>query len=258
MTRRAFLTMVAAVPALRAASWEDHAFPDWTPEIVDRLLTDSPWAHPVTVPFEFQPSAKEPTSEFSFNQFQFPGSTSPPWGIPGVGWPGGGRRTDPNSRIPVPSRPGSGTGYPSVRTEVYLTVRWSSALPIRQALALERWGRRGLETPEAVEFLNRSEPDYVIEVFGLPASIAAQGTKDLQKDLVKTARLLWKGGRTLKAVGTEVPEYGEHLSAELRFKRSEAVTPDQGIVEFRAETGPMKIATKFKLDAMTYEGRLKL
>jgi hypothetical protein len=256
MTRRAFLSVIAVAPVLRAASWEGHAFPNWTPEIVDQLLTDSPWAHPVTVPFEFQPSANRTPAEFSFNQFQFPGSTSPPWGIPGGGWPGG-RRTDPNTRIPVPSRPGSGTGYPSVRAEVYLTIRWSSALPIRRALALERWGQRGLETPDAVEFLNREEPDYVIEIFGLPASLASQGAKPLEKDLAKTARLVWKG-QMLKPIGVEVPEYGEHLSAELRFKRSDAITPDQGIVEFRAETGPMKIATKFKLSAMTYEGRLEL
>jgi hypothetical protein len=255
MTRRTFLTLAAVAPVLRAASWEDHAFPDWTPEIVDKLLTDSPWAHPVSVPFEFQPSAQEPSSEFSFNQFQFPGSTRRPSGIPGIGWPGG-RRTDP-TRIPVPSGRGSETKYPSVRAEAYLTVRWSSALPIRQALALERWGKRGLETPEAVEFLSAEEPNYVIEIFGLPASIASQGTKPLERGFTKTGRLLSKGS-LLKPIGVEVPEYGGHLSAELRFRRSDAIAADEGIVEFVAEGGPMKIATKFKLGNMSYQGRLEL
>ncbi len=256
MTRRTFLTMLAAAPVLRAASWEDHAFPNWTPEIVDRLLTDSPWAHPVSVLFEFQPAAKESPSEFSLNRFQFPGSTRLPSGIPGVGWPGS-RRTDPSPRIPVPSGPGSGTRYPSVRTEVYLTVRWSSALPIRQALALERWGKGGLETPEAVEFLNQEEPDYIIEIFGLPASLAAQSVKPLEKDFARTARLTSKG-RTLKPASVEVPEHGAHLSAELRFRRADAITLDQGVVDFLAETGSMKIATKFRLNSMTYQGALQL
>jgi hypothetical protein len=251
MTRRFFLTLVGAAPLMVAESWEQDSFPNWTQDFVDKLLTDSPWAKPVTVAFEFQPAPKQLQSDFF--QIGLPGGPGWPTRIPGTGWPGGGRTRGP--RTPAP---GQGGENPSVRTEVYLTIRWSSALPIRQALALERWGRDGLQNPKAVEFLNHQEPDYVVEIFGLPAIMVPRGTRRLEEQLAKTATLFLKGHRPMQAASAEVPEYGEHLLATLRFPRFEAITADDGIMEFQASAGPMKIEKKFKLKPMVYRGRLEL
>ena len=108
MQRRHFLALLGAAPLAAADFWEKQPFPHWTPVEVEKLLTDSPWSREVHCRFEYTPPGRRLTSEFQ------------------IGFPRG--------------RSG-GSGTPSVRTEVYLTVRWSSALPIRQALALQEAGR---------------------------------------------------------------------------------------------------------------------
>ena len=248
MTRRTLLALLGTAPLLRAEPWEKQPFPNWTADVVHQLLTDSPWAHPVDVPFEFRPAPGGMLPSLSRSwQIGVPPS------VPD--WPG---RRSPRTTKPGPTTPtGGGRRYP-VRAEVYLTVRWSSALPIRQALALERWGRRGVDQPEAVAFLNEPPSDYVIEIFGMPARLGAEGTKNLERDLKKTARLLLKGRRPIEPLTVEVPEHGEHLSAELHFPRLEPVSADMGDLQFHAAAGGLEIESKFKLKAMVYDGRLEL
>lgn len=245
--------MLGAAPLAAAGSWDQSSFPNWTRDVVERLLTDSPWAKPVSVRFEFQPLPERLRSDFS--DVGLPGGIGLPTGIPGIGWPGG-PGTGRNPRVPGqgPER-GGGSSVPA---EVYLTIRWSSALPIRQAIALDRWGRDGLDDPEAVRFLNREEPDYVLEIFGIPVIMAPQGARRLEAELLSTAGLFVKGRSPIRATSAHVPELGEHLSAELRFPRLDPISIDDGTVEFTAEAGPMNIAKKFKLKPMVYRGRLEL
>jgi hypothetical protein len=248
MTRRALLALLGTAPFLRAEPWEKQPFPNWTADLVDQLLTDSPWAHAVSVAVEFQPTPNGALPELSRSlQIGVPPS------VPD--WPG---RRSPRPTSPGPTTPtGGGPRYP-VRAEVYLTVRWSSSLPIRQALALERWGRRGLDQPEALALLNQPPSDLVVEIFGLPARLGAEGTKNLEKNLKKTTRLFSKGLRPIEPRTVEVPAYGEHLSAELHFPRPESISEDMGNLEFHAAAGGLEIESKFKLKAMVYEGRLEL
>jgi hypothetical protein len=80
----------------------------------------------------------------------------------------------------------------------------------------------------------------------------------LEEGLAKTASLLLKARAPIRASEVHVPEYGNHLSAEMHYPRIEAITPDDGTLEFAAEAGPVKIAHGFKLKAMVYQGRLAL
>lgn len=244
------MALAGSALVARAAPWDEYPFREWSDKVVDKLLTDSPWAHGLTVSFEFQPARDELRSDLL--QIGLP-PTSPLPRVPGIGWPGGQRR----DRFPSPGGPSPG-GYPSVRTEAYLTVRWSSALPVRQALALEQWGRRGLETKAAVEFLEREQTEYIIEIFGLPGVLAKNGTKRMEEGLAKSATLRVKGLEPIKPTSAYVPGYGEHLSAELRFPRPESIDGDMGQIELEAQTGPVEIQTKFKLKDMVYQGRLEL
>jgi hypothetical protein len=236
-----------------AESWDQHPFPNWSRDLVDRLLTDSPWAKPVTLPFHFQPPPERSRSDS--NDAGIPASVGLLAGIRGIGSPGSQRsgrepRTAGQDQTP--------DGNPRVRTEVCLTIRWSSALPIRQALALERWMREGLEHPKAIEFLDCEEPDYVVEILGFPVQLVPQGTRRLEAELLQTAGVLLKGHGPIQATSAYVPQHGEHLSAELRFPRRDPIRADDGTLEFAAQAWPMKIQQKFKLKAMIYRGRLEL
>jgi hypothetical protein len=116
------------------------------------------------------------------------------------------RNADRHSRIDLAQANGGGA-----KAEIYLTTRWSSALPIRSALALREFGAEGLQSEKAVEFLNRQEPDYVVEVAGFLTTVIRQGAKQFAAGLLDSARLSVGGRRAIRATASYVPEHGMHL-----------------------------------------------
>ena len=253
MQRRAFLVSLAAVPAAFSKDWERPQFPDWSREFTDQLLTDSPWAKPVTAPFVLPPSSAP--FQTSFSQIGIPGGIGLPR-IPGVGFPGGSDR-----RFPIPGGGGSGgdgRSSGSVKTEAYLTVRWSSALPIRQALALAEFGKAGIDRDQAKEEIETTPKEYLIHIAGIPTVLAPENTSGIEKKLLKTATLSVKGRRSVHATSVEVPEHGTHLMAAVRFPRFENLTAPEGVIELQAEAGPIKVQAQYKLKAMVYRGNLEL
>lgn len=256
MTRRELLAAWAAAPLL-AQEWDQPVFPDWPRAHIDKVLTDSPWAHQKTVSFIQPVRERDPEKEFSFSQIGLPGGIGLPRRggspLPGGTWPGGsGRGTGSGS--------GRGGSQPSggFRTEAYLTVRWSSALPVRQALVLTEFGKRGFQDPKAQEILDAVPNQYVVDVAGFPAILFSRNVKTLEADLAKTARLYLKGRKPLSPLAVEVPEQGMHLSANLRFPRWDNLTESEGTVEFTAQPGTLKIQVPFKLKPMNYRGKLEM
>lgn len=237
MHRRVFLASITG--AAFAKNWDQPAYPNWSREFVDKMLTDSPWAHPLTAPFILPNAAP---FQSSFSQIGLPGGIGLPR-IPGVGLPRGSDR-----RFPIPTGRGDGRTSTGVKTEAYLIIRWSSALPIRQALAIEE--RTGEVAPPS--------KDYLIHIAGIPTVLASESTAPIEKKLLKTATLSIRGRRSLHATNVEIPEHGTHLMATLHFPRFEDLTTTDGIIEIQAEAGPIKIQHQFKLKPMVYHGNLEL
>jgi hypothetical protein len=243
--------MATIAGALAAREWDKRGFPDWDRDLAEKILTDSPWARSVTSRFEYQaPPLDRMVS--SFDQIGWPGGG----GIP-TPWPGG-------SRLP---RPGSGTGTPqtrlpgpapAVKTEAYLTVRVSSALPVRQALALTEFSKLGLETAGARKILEGEPGMLRIDIFGLPHMLAPDGAAKLAAMIRETAVLQVKGKRPLRALTVDIPEHGFHLAASLRFPRFAELEPGDGTLELTTEAGIAPVRAKFALKDMVYEGRLAL
>ena len=246
MTRRLFLTASSLTP-LAARNWDRATFPEWSESHVDKLLTDSPWARPLTLPFRFSAPATRP---FAISEFYQIGE---PLGFP-KGWPTGGSSPNTGTRSP---RIDDGNA-PPVATEIYLTTRWASALPMRQALALLEFGKSGLNSPRAVERLQTDPKEYVIEVAGFPVGMIPQGVRRFEAAMMASASLLVKGRKPLRPASASVPEHGNHLTATLRFPRLENLSEEDGLIELTAHAGPMDISQKFKLREMSYKGRLEL
>lgn len=158
-------------------------------------------------------------------------------------------------QLTAPFEYGSGA---SVRTEVYLTLRWSSALPVRQAEALDRWGRQGLDHPQARETLEGNAKHSILEIFGLPARMAPQGTRKLEEELAASSILSVKGRHTWRPASVTVPGHGTHLIVTLRFPKLTGLTAQDGLLDFFAQTGPLRISQKFRLKEMVYRGELAL
>lgn len=199
MHRRHFLWLCGSGP-LWAARRGPPAFPDWSDDDIDRILTDSPWAAWLTVPIE-----KPPT-----------------------------------------------------RTEVYLVVRWKSALPVRQALALTEFGREGLQHPQAVEALTREPANLQLQIAGFPALLFTDRAPDLESQLRRTAWISIPGQSPVPPESAAVPPHGNHLMAELSFPRFASLTPADKSIRLAATVDGARIEREFKLKEMLYQGRLEV
>ncbi len=245
--------MLATPVLARASFWENKPFPDWSPEEVDRLLTDSPWARPTTVRFEL--GHPEDGSVFDYSDVRLP-PLEDPGGRGGV-WPtGGGQRRGGTN--PFPGR-GSGRGRGrTVPSEAYLTIRWSSALPIRQALLLEQYGGASAIPAEAMAGLDQPRPDYLVEVFGIPSMVVQNRAGQFERALAESAALLLPGGPAVEPSYVQMPPHGYYLSAIFRFPRHNRDLAAGTEAKFYAAAGRMEIQQNFKLKSMLYDGRLAL
>jgi hypothetical protein len=131
-----------------------------------------------------------------------------------------------------------------------LIVRWASALPVRRALALQEFGRDGLDDPKAVAMLAEEPGHFVIEIAGFPPMMNGP---ELEQDLKKTELLLPRR-RPAKPVSVEVT----YVTARLTFERAESLDPRSGVAGLNLGSPYLPIEEEFKLQSMTYEGRLEL
>lgn len=234
ITRRAFVATIGCTSFALSKSWDDQTFPAWTPEFIERILTDSPWAKPDTLSFRIEPLQRPQPSNYA------------------PGWPAGRAGTGTRTTT-SPGDLGSGA-----RTEIYLTTRWSSALPVRRALALLEFGVEGLQGEKSIELLSRAEPEYIVEIAGFPTIMIRQGAKRFAAELLDTARLVVPGRRPIAATSSHVPEHGMHLAATLRFPRLRDLTPKEKMIDLLAKSGPINIRERFTLKSMMYGGSLEL
>ena len=150
------------------------------------------------------------------------------------------------SRKPEVSR-GSGA-----RTEIYLTARWASALPIRQAYAIQDFGRGGLHSPEAIQRLSSEPTEYVLELAGFPTILFKKGSQELEDALTASAISI-PGRPPVGPTSVVVPAHGLHLMATMRFPRFANVQPADGSITLTASAGTIYIEHGFRLKSMVYQ-----
>ncbi len=221
------------------------------------MLLDSPWAQPASATFgpELTPADMPPAP--------LPGAADAGVAGPrpnsGAGWDGGPGK---NPRGQPPKLP--------------VTIRWDSALPVRQALlqlpASDREGN-DLYTPAEME------KDYIITVTGLvPAAkyrsagqletearsssedngsrADLQDPEPLLESLMGSSRLLAPNRPPIR------PEDAKLNAAtgtfHLFFPRREAMSGRDKEVTFTTRFGSVRLERKFRLKEMMYQGRLEL
>ncbi len=212
--------LACAVP-LAADFWDETDFSAWSDKDVEKMLTDSPWAKKVRIVIG------------SLNEGALP--TLPPVSIPGCG----GEQFEALQRVNV-------------------TVTWTSALPIKQALVRRAIGRDAPVPPDHQQLLSQDEPYYAVSVVGLPPSFAAFAS---MLDAVRPETLLKR--RDHEPIATEEiqlfrDEADQSIRAVFLFPKSDAITLDHEDVEFITKFGDTDVKKKFKLEAMVFEGQLAL
>ena len=229
-TLAGIVAVFLASAALTAADfWEEKDFTTWSPQQIEKMLTDSPWAKKATI---------------VLGSLQDGGGSGGGFQSGGAGFGGGG----------AAARDGGAGEFSGVR-RVNVTVAWVSALPVRQAIARLRAGADAPVLPDEKR-LPEDEPFYVVAVAGMPTRVAQGGS--LNEVLEKTA-LKSKRKEPIKPADIRiVPETQQTVRVEFVFPKVNAFALDDKEVEFVTKMGPADIARKFTLADMVVRGRLAL
>ena len=231
-----FLTalLVLTCVVLAGESWKDKAYQDWTDEDTEKLLNKSPWSQKVTL----STGGGQPGG----GSRGMPSATS---GSPGGGGGGGG------------GRGGGGTPGGGAMGEMNFTVRWDSALPMRQAALRAHFGPE-VDSMEGVQkALKEKVSYYVVSLIGFPARMVRQDPSRLAS-MASNAVLKRKNQEPIVAESVDVRPGDPPDGLVFYFPRTDPITLEDKEVEFQLEYGRLKIKRKFKLKKMVYNGKLEL
>jgi hypothetical protein len=242
MTRRDVIRIglsvpgLAALPAWAASSrefWNNKPPVEWTKSEIQDLLSRSPWAKEVNL------SDNGPGVDFGRPNT---GGGSGGSGLPGGGLPG------------LPSGPPMGKPFVPQGSlgRFRATVRWDSALPIREAM-------NSKPSKDAGQY-------YIIALTGdVPdpgRSIGGEGeTLDQRRfeSLKQFTRLERKSDAILLSRAASTPNgYPSGGGTLFCFERGDSILADDKQVTFVTRAGPYEVRARFTLKDMLYRGKLEL
>ena len=271
------LALLLASAGLRAADfWEKKDYKQWRPKDVHKMLTKSPWAQNVSLdPMRMRRGGFEnieggPTEDPSARR----GDPDQSQGGGGGGGFGGGGASPPGSSVgsggglgPSSGGPGGfstggglGGRRPAARRgppPINVTVRWASALPVKQAIIRSRYKGDFEESEKDRQLLNMKDQQYVLLLSGLPSRMA-RGLQRSTDRIKQTTVLHRKKKDPIAAASVEVLPRDQFVEIFLFFPRDEAIALEDKDVELQTQVGPFKIKRKFKLKKMVFNDKLEL
>jgi hypothetical protein len=241
---RKFTPILLAFCLYAADPWQSKPFTEWSDKDVNKLLTKSPWAREVSVELN-GPAAtlsdgvgRDRAGDPMGNRPATLGSSTGP----GVMAPGGGPRGAPD---------GGGQIGGDVHS-VMLTVRWQSALPVRQAIARRKYGAEATTSPDAKKLLDDNSA-YLIAISGLPPTYTPQ-----LKAAILSETSLSSKGKDLRPSDVLLPPSGKFADTIFVFQKTTPFTADDKDVEFSTKFGALNIKCKFRLKDLLFSGDLAL
>jgi hypothetical protein len=223
-----------------AADWPGKAFPDWSDDTVLKVLTNSPWTRARTVRLEW--TKRDPGK---VDLRDIPGAIHQPANVNQGAGPLGGI--------------GRGRNKASLPDRAEILVRWAGALPVRQATALYRLREEKLPPDQLNALIGVPEQYAIVEIFGLPAGIAHQGTAVVEDIARRSATLrVGNSGAPGQAVKAEAKLDSAGLTIRLHFERTPALMQARGDIEFAVDMQIFEVREWFRTTNMRYRGALEL
>jgi hypothetical protein len=234
-----------AVSLLAADFWQAKPFTDWNDKDVQKMLQSSPWAKQFSVALAAsngsvggRRAGNSPNS----------GAMSGPAGTADQG--GLGRYAG--------NRDGASDSGPGGGPTINLTVRWQSAMPVREALVKTKYGNEAATSAEAKKALEEKVDHYILAVGGLPKNVLQGNADDLKKQMLAQGTLVIKGKDPIKPVDFMTESAGRTAEVMFAFPKTTTITEDDKEVEFIVKIGDFSIRQKFRLKDMLINGKLDL
>jgi hypothetical protein len=233
--------LAATIVLCAGELWSRKNYTEWSAEDVNRVLTHSPWVRQVnallsTAPREVDRSVIPPPGASTNNMGGTRGVTDGRWDG-GVGSPA----DDSGPKLPV-------------------TIRWDTALPVREALIRSRSGDHLSSSEDARhhldDSLNKPEKDYIITVTGLLTNDQARDRERVRKELMGAAKLIRTGKPPVRAENVALDASAGAI--QVLFPRTEPISLADKEVTFQMQFGSMRVEKRFRLKAMIYKGKLEL
>jgi len=240
------IPLCAAVLAAADPTWKDKKIAEWSEDDAKLLTSDSPWAKSVT------PEIGRPNNPATSRGAGRGGGGARRGGggirIGGVGIPGGTGRGGGGAGRGAGGGRGQGRPDAQAQTPPTLTLRWESALPIREAeLKL-----RDTSAPTI------DDAHYAIAVYGVPRRMVGDDSKSTDSELKKHASLKRDGKKDIQPSSVKVLDRDDGPVIVYFFPRSKEITKNDRRLEFEAEIGRLKFADTFFTEDMVFDGKLEL
>jgi hypothetical protein len=256
MKKLILLLLACAVCVWAADFWTSKPYTDWNSKELQKILTDSPWAHKVDVELKVTMPTTRSQSEGGGRSRGGAGAgglTSPD-GSSSVANGGGDVRGGLSSG---PPGPGSGPDGP-VTQIVPVMLSWQTALPVKQALAKAKYGAEVTTSAEAKTFLEREEQYYVISLAGMPGEAALAVDGDKKAAVLQLTALNIKGKEPIRAVEIQISRREKLIDALFFFPRTNPISADDKDLEFSTKFDKLAVKYHFKLKDMVYHGKLEM
>ncbi len=218
-------------------AWANKQVSEWSDDDAKQVLADSGWVKTMT-----------PTVNRANNGGGggFPQRGNVGFGIPGIGYPGGGgmgRRGGGRYPQQNPNQTSSQQEAPKV------TLRWESALPIREA---------ELKAKDNNAPTLEDESHYAIAVYGIPITMLKSDFKSQADDCKKKSSLKRDGKKDIKPSSVQVLRREDGPVVLFLFPRKDEISPDDRRVEFDAEINHLSLTQSFYLEDMLFQGKTEL
>jgi hypothetical protein len=210
------VSLLSAGQGSTEKAWKNKPVTEWTADDAQQVMTDSPWAK-TTIP----------VMEKAANEGPHRG---------GGGYPRGGARNDTGGERTDQGQPPT------------LTLRWESAVPIREA----ELKAGDVDAPTV------DEEHYAIAVLGVPRNMLNAETRTMEGEFKKQATLKRDGKKDLKPSSVEIHQCEDGLIILYSFPRSNEISKYDRRVEFDAQIGRLKFTEPFYIEEMVYAGNLEL
>ena len=193
-------------------AWKNKQYPEWTEDDAKELLKDSPWVKTVVATLVTSPERVTIGRR--------------------------GRRGGHSDTSAVPS------AKPPA-----LTLRWESALPVREA---------ELKAREVAAPALDDEDHYAIAVYGIPRAMLKDDSKIVAEDLKRQALIKRDGKRDVKPSSVQILLRDDGPVALYLFPKSAELTWRDHKIEFAAQVPGLKFTQAFSFDDMTLHGKLEI
>jgi hypothetical protein len=197
-------------------AWKNKQFPEWTEDDAKELLKDSPWVKTVAAT-PVKPPAKDVqvSSNIGRRKRRESGGTTPP----------------ANAKPPT------------------LTLRWESALPVREA---------ELKSRDVTAPTLDDQEHYAIAVYGIPRGMLKDDSKGMAESLKRQAILKRESKQDTKPSSVEILLRDDGPVVLYLFPKSAGFDWRDHKIEFDAQMPGLKFTQAFSFDDMMFHGKLEL